>query len=115
MPLRRLSDRIGFTEYLSPSQPRPQGLSPGSIYRIIHDAREGDAAQVRTRIAAASARRLLGPADQAVIGAAQAFLDYGAGPGAPLLVLGSSTTIRRLDRLAPVGVPAPGDTFGGEN
>lgn len=28
-------------------------------------------------------------------------------PGAPLLVLGSSTTIRRLDRLAPVGVPAP--------
>ena len=29
------------------------------------------------------------------------------GPGAPLLVLGSSTTIRRLDRLAPVGVPAP--------
>ena len=84
VPLRRLSDRIGFTEYLSPSQPRPQGLSPGSIYRIIHDAREGDAAQVRTRIAAASARRLLGPADQAVIRAAQAFLDYGAGPGAPL-------------------------------
>ena len=29
------------------------------------------------------------------------------GPSAPLLVLGSSTTIRRLDRLAPVGVPAP--------
>ena len=29
------------------------------------------------------------------------------GPGAPLLVLGSSPTIRRLDRLAPVGVPAP--------
>lgn len=28
-------------------------------------------------------------------------------PGAPLLVLGSSTTIRRLDRLAPVGIPAP--------
>ncbi|RMC35124.1 polysaccharide pyruvyl transferase family protein [Paracoccus siganidrum] len=92
-PLRRISDRIGMTELLSPSVPASAQLSPRSIYRIIHDAREGRAEAVEARLQDIAARRLLSATDQAVIGAARAFLDYGGrggtegGGGDPLRLL----------------------------
>lgn len=76
IPLRRLSDEIGLTEFLSPSLPVSRQLSQRSIYNIVHEAREGRRDAVDVRLADISSRRLLSNADQAVIGAAQAFLDY---------------------------------------
>lgn len=79
-PLRRLSDRIGVTEFLSPTLPATSnggsGLSPNSIYHLVHEAREGRAEAVRDRIAAMDARRLPAATDLAVIGAANAFLEH---------------------------------------
>ncbi|WP_366180994.1 2-succinyl-5-enolpyruvyl-6-hydroxy-3-cyclohexene-1-carboxylic-acid synthase [Actinomyces timonensis] len=46
-------------------------------------------------------------ADGAALAVWDACAPGGAGGEAPLLVVGSSMTIRRLDRLAPVGAPAP--------
>ncbi|MFT4012644.1 MAG: polysaccharide pyruvyl transferase family protein [Paracoccus sp. (in: a-proteobacteria)] len=76
IPLRRLSDEMGLTEFLSPSLPASRQLSQRSIYNIIHEAREGRRDAVEARLAEISSRRLLGNADRAVIGAAHAFLDY---------------------------------------
>ena len=78
VPLRRLSDRAGLTDFLSPTPPAARQLSANSIYRIIHDAREGDADAVRTRIADVTSRRLMRGADKAVVNVAEAFLDYAA-------------------------------------
>lgn len=80
VPLRRFSDEIGLTEYLSPSLPASPQLSPRSIYNIIHDAREGRHEAVDARIADITSRRLLGNADRVVIGAASALLDYATSP-----------------------------------
>ena len=83
VPLRRLSDRIGVTEFLSPSLPGTGGgLSPGSIYNIIHEAREGRADAVRQRMEAMTTRRLPSATDQAVTAAAEAFLEH-ARPESP--------------------------------
>lgn len=76
VPLRRLSDEIGLTEFLSPTLPASRQMSQRSIYNIVHDAREGRRDVVEARLADISSRRLLGNADRAAIGAAQAFLDY---------------------------------------
>ncbi|WP_423208529.1 polysaccharide pyruvyl transferase family protein [Paracoccus yeei] len=76
VPLRRLSDEVGLTEFLSPSLPAARRLSQRSIYNIIHEAREGRRDAVEARLADISSRRLLGHVDRAVIGAAHAFLDY---------------------------------------
>lgn len=87
VPLRRLSDEIGLTEYLSPSLPASRQLSPRSIYNIIHDAREGRHEAVHARIADITSRRLLGNADRVVIGAAFALLDYDTSPKGDALPL----------------------------
>lgn len=83
-PLRRFSDRIGVTEFLSPSLPgKGGGLSPNSIYHLIHEARDGKADAVRQRIDEIAARRLPASTDLAVIAAANAFLEHaeqGQGP-----------------------------------
>ncbi|MFC3569372.1 polysaccharide pyruvyl transferase family protein [Paracoccus simplex] len=88
IPLRRLSDEIGLTEYLSPSLPASRGISQRSIYNLVHDARQGRAEAVNARIEEIAARRLLNHADRAVIGAARALLDHaeaGTGEALPLL------------------------------
>lgn len=76
IPLRRLSDEIGLTEFLSPSLPASRQLSQRSIYNIVHEAREGRRDAVEARLADICSRRLLSNVDHAVIGAAKAFLDY---------------------------------------
>lgn len=88
IPLRRLSDEIGLTEYLSPSLPAARGLSQRSIYNLVHDARQGRSEAVNARIEEIASRRLLNHADRAVIGAASALLDHataGTGEALPLL------------------------------
>uniref|UniRef100_UPI0018EF32C4 polysaccharide pyruvyl transferase family protein n=1 Tax=Paracoccus binzhouensis TaxID=2796149 RepID=UPI0018EF32C4 len=88
VPLRRLSDGIGLTEYLSPTLPAARGISQRSIYNLIHDARQGRAEAVQARIEEIASRRLLNHADRAVIGAARALLDHaeaGTGEALPLL------------------------------
>lgn len=88
IPLRRMSDELGLTEYLSPTLPPSRNLSQRSIYNIIHDAREGRRDLVAARLAEISSHRLLGRTDRAVIGAAEALLDYATaedGPAIPLL------------------------------
>ncbi|MFD1482616.1 polysaccharide pyruvyl transferase family protein [Paracoccus nototheniae] len=81
IPLRRISDELGLTEYLSPTLPASRQLSQRSIYNIVHDAREGRRDVVEARLADISSRRLLGRADRAVIGAAEALLDYASPKG----------------------------------
>ncbi|MDQ7263532.1 polysaccharide pyruvyl transferase family protein [Paracoccus sp. PS-1] len=88
VPLRRLSDSIGLTEYLSPTMPASRELSQRSIYNLVHEARSGNREAVEARIADISSRRLLGNTDRVVIGAAMAFLDHVTnGTGAPLPLL----------------------------
>lgn len=87
-PLRQLSDRIGVTEFLSPSLPTAPQLSARSIYHIIHDARHGRSDMVARRLQDISSRRLLSATDQAIISAADAYLDYAdTGKGDPLRLM----------------------------
>jgi hypothetical protein len=73
--LRQMSDRIGFTEYLSPTLPAKTSLPGTSIYNLIHDARAGKADEMRAQVVEITSRRILRDSDQAVITTAEAFLD----------------------------------------